>query len=64
MAIKIKTSNYPEEWYCVYHKCCNCGTEFMCSTPNYCPGCGQQVEEVIRCDYEEMSGTDYVQKEV
>lgn len=54
MATKIKTSNYSEEWYCSYHKCCNCGTEFMCSNPNYCPGCGRQVEEVIRCNYKEM----------
>ncbi len=59
MGTKIKTSKYPEEWYCSYHKCCNCGVEFMCSTTNYCPGCGRQIEEVIICcDYKEMEGTE------
>jgi hypothetical protein len=41
---RIKWSKEPDEWYCSYGKCCNCGTEFMCSKAHYCPGCGEKIE--------------------
>ena len=46
----IKTSSYPEEWYCVYHKCTGCGCEFMTVNTNYCPGCGKKISNTIHTD--------------
>ena len=54
MATKIKSSNYPEEWYCSYHICCSCGATFMTSYTNFCPGCGKKIEEVLICGWPEM----------
>ena len=45
--VRIKTSTYPDEWYCSYHKCMSCGTEFMTSNDNFCPGCGEKIICVV-----------------
>ena len=47
MGVRIKTSTYPDEWYCSYHKCMSCGTEFMTSNDNFCPGCGEKIICVV-----------------
>lgn len=44
----IKLSMQPSEWYCSYQKCVFCKTEFMCSNPKFCPGCGEKIEKVIK----------------
>lgn len=48
--VTIKLSSYPEKWYCSYQKCVSCGTEFMCSKANYCPGCGERIGKIFLTD--------------
>ena len=39
----ILLSEDKEEWYSIYQICSICGAEFICSTPEFCPGCGRKI---------------------
>lgn len=33
----------PIDWHYLTKECEKCGTEFMCGTAKYCPGCGKRI---------------------
>lgn len=39
----VISSEEEDEWYCRYQTCSVCGTDFMCTEPKFCPGCGRKI---------------------
>lgn len=36
-------SDDKNDWYAIMNTCSKCNTDFMCSSPNFCPNCGRKI---------------------